>query len=184
MKIKNYGELYCYFDYYISKTKTKILTYVGIELIGLIGVISNIQNISVIIQIVFILSIASIPLFKKFIKFIKSAEYSFNYLKENMELMLRELENPTQDMNSYFILTKNYYIDLSTFNIVKFDEIVSKKYKFGVSYIPTIRGLNRYCILKDNKGREFTIILYSFSRFYAEDSKVYDIIENRLSKLN
>lgn len=183
MKIKNYGELYCYFDYNISQVKTKILSYLGIELLLLISFLFNVPDISIIIPGLIILGIIILFTLKSFRKFIKSAEYSFNYLKENMELMLGELEEPAQDLNSYFILTENYYIDLATFNIVKFDEIVSRKYKFGVSYIPTIRGLNRYCILKDNKGREFTIILYSFSRFYAEDSRVYDIIEERLSDL-
>lgn len=98
------------------------------------------------------------------------------YYKKNYEFIL--------DKESLFLLTENYYIDFSTFNIVKFDEIISKKYRFVYSLIPNISGLNRYCILKDKKGRAYTLVLYSFSRKCDEGSKVYDIIEERLSNLD
>ena len=193
MNIKKYEELYCYFDYTISRIRLKMQVDIGIYLIFILLIyITNIFDFLLSLILIFIVGISN---YKMYFKFIKSTNYSFNYLKENKEVMSKEIEELIQVVNDDFILTQNYFIDLSTLNIIKFDDIVSKKYKFGNSFIPNLKKsfglyarrpgwLSRYCILTDNKGRKFKIILYSFARTYAEDSVVYDIIEERLSNLN
>ena len=183
MELKNYGELYCYFKFTLRKIIIIMMPYIVMCIILLLGLFSKIIHNTILMLDIIIIGFLIIIIWSTFYKFIKQAKYSFNYLKNNEKILENELRNFILDKESWFILTENYYIDLATLNIIKFDEIIYKKYRFGYSLIPNITGLNRYCILKDKIGTVYTLVLYSSSRKSDEGSKVYDIIEERLSNL-
>lgn len=97
-------------------------------------------------------------------------------LEKYKDILDKEVADGTFDLNKDAILTKSFYIDFETFDIIKFDEVVLLYSKLGIGKFMFNNGLNHY-VYAISKDREIHVVNnWSTRHMYAEGSEIYDLM--------
>lgn len=111
--------------------------------------------------------------------------YSKQLFIDNNAEIKEELKNGEFNPQKEYVLTKNYFIDLSRKNIVKFADIESIKLKFFVTIMPFFIEKNQwgqFVLVNTKDNHKINILNWSFDRPFSEDSSVYDIFVEKTKK--
>lgn len=100
--------------------------------------------------------------------FTMNLEYSIVLLKKDKSILEKEIKSEVLNNQDGYIITDNYYIDLVSFNVIKFSEIVLV-YK-------GIFAMNFGCVTKDGK------LLKVRNIFVEQDNKWYESYDIVLSR--
>lgn len=110
-------------------------------------------------------------------------DISKKYLLEDEELR-NELNNGKLNSLRKFLLTEKFYVDLSRYVIIKFEDIQSMKLKLSLGFLPFTEkyGLRSFIVIKTKDNQKLKILNWSLNNRFPEDGEIYDIFATKTGK--
>lgn len=167
------------------KRKKIISRFFGMLILRVLAIllfISNIKyfNLSFLIAFLVIVFLDFIFTIRKYRGNIKQIDYSIKLMKDDMSVLVKEIDTCIFNPAKEYLLTKHYYVDLSSYLIVRFVDVVLITKKIGYE----LYGIHSsslcqyiYIITKDNI--KLKVLSWTFRRLGGEEDTIFELFKEK-----